>query len=556
MEGKSLKDLLPGQKACVTELSGEEHIKRRLQDMGLVRGTIVECIGKSPMGDPKAYLVRGTVIGLRDEDAQNIWTEGEQNDDKRKCIIALAGNPNVGKSTVFNQLTGMRQHTGNWPGKTVANARGFCTYDSREYEIVDIPGCYSLMAHSAEEEIARDFICFGDMDAVVVVCDATCLERNLNLVLQILEVTGNVVVCVNLMDEAKKKNIQIDLKQLEEQLKVPVIGTTARSKKGLDQIFDGVETVLKSRGRERKNPAILYPDYMEEGIETLHPAVEGYCKRQHLTVHARWLSIRLLDKSGGICDALETCLHCQIQEDDEIQENIRDIYAKWDSQGITEQIFQEDLSAAGVKRAEELCEHAVVFQKKSYAGKDRRLDGLFTSRMTGFPIMFLMLLGIFWITINGANYPSMLLNQVLSRVEEYLVQGCVRIGIPGFLYEPLVFGVYRVLAWVVSVMLPPMAIFFPLFTLLEDFGYLPRVAYNLDKCFHRCHACGKQALTMCMGFGCNAVGVTGCRIIDSKRERLIAMLTNNFVPCNGRFPPPYKGKQNCSSVLTMKKQPN
>lgn len=536
MEGNSLKDLRPGQKACVTELSGEDHIKRRLQDMGLVRGTFVECVGKSPMGDPKAYLVRGTVIGLRDEDAQHIWTDETNNKPKEKRVIALAGNPNVGKSTVFNQLTGMRQHTGNWPGKTVANARGFCTYDSQEYEIVDIPGCYSLMAHSAEEEIARDFICFGDLDAVVVVCDATCLERNLNLVLQILEVTEQVVVCVNLMDEAEKKNIQIDLKQLEEQLKVPVIGTTARSKKGLDQIFDGVDTVLNRKKQERKDPAVLYPDYIEEAVRTLYPLVEDYCQKKGLAVNRRWLSLRLLDKSGGICDAMENCLTCNICTEDSIQERIRDIYAKWDSQGITEQKFQEDLSAAGVKRAEVLCKRAVVFQKKSYARKDRKLDWLFTSKLTGFPIMFLMLLGIFWITINGANYPSVLLNQALTKAEGYLVQGCVVIGIPGFLYEPLIFGVYRVLAWVVSVMLPPMAIFFPLFTLLEDFGYLPRVAFNLDKCFHKCHACGKQALTMCMGFGCNAVGVTGCRIIDSPRERLIAMLTNNFVPCNGRFP--------------------
>ena len=374
------------------------------------------------------------------------------------------------------------------------------------------------------------------MDAVVVVCDATCLERNLNLVMQILEVTGNVVVCVNLMDEAKKKNIQIDLKQLEEQLKVPVIGTTARSKKGLDQIFKSVDAVLKCQDGEKNIPAILYPDYIEEAAGILLPAVRDYCQRQKLTINMRWLSIRLLDKSDGICDALETCLHCNIRKEEEIQQKICDIYRKWDSQGITEQIFQEDLSTAGVQRAEELCKHAVVFHQKSYAKKDRKLDWLFTSKRTGFPIMFLMLLGIFWITINGANYPSMILNQALSKVEGYLVQGCVWIGIPGFLYEPLVFGVYRVLAWVVSVMLPPMAIFFPLFTLLEDFGYLPRVAFNLDKCFHKCHACGKQALTMCMGFGCNAVGVTGCRIIDSPRERLIAMLTNNFVPCNGRFP--------------------
>ena len=160
-------------------------------------------------------------------------------------IIALAGNPNVGKSTVFNSLTGLNQHTGNWPGKTVASARGVCRYNGRNYVLVDIPGTYSLMPHSAEEEVARDFICFGRPDAVIVVCDATCLERNLNLVLQTIEITQNVVVCVNLMDEAKRKKIHIDLETLSKRLGVPVIGTVARKKRSLDR--------LCSRNRIRKN---------------------------------------------------------------------------------------------------------------------------------------------------------------------------------------------------------------------------------------------------------------------------------------------------------------
>ena len=180
-------------------------------------------------------------------------------------IIALAGNPNVGKSTVFNALTGMNQHTGNWPGKTVSNAQGCCKSEKHSYVLVDIPGTYSLMAHSAEEEVARNFICFGAPDAVAVVCDATCLERNMNLVLQTLEISSNVIVCVNLMDEARRKKISIDLKKLEERLGVPVIGVTARKKKSLKRLLEALDLACD---KKTVNAAyrVKYPEEIERAV--------------------------------------------------------------------------------------------------------------------------------------------------------------------------------------------------------------------------------------------------------------------------------------------------
>ena len=365
-------------------------------------------------------------------------------------IVALAGNPNVGKSTVFNTMTGLRQHTGNWPGKTVTNARGYAVYKEQGYIMVDIPGCYSLQSHSAEEEVARDFICSGVPDAVVVVCDALCLERNLKLVLQIMEQTENVVVCANLMDEAARKHIKLDLKELEKRLGVPVVGTAAR---------DGI------------------------GIEGIYRAINETVKK---------------------------AADCEHREGEE-----------------TNRIY---------KTPEEICTGVIEYEDKEYIMPDRKKDMIFTSKITGIPIMILMLFVMFWLTIIGANYPSELLHAAFSLLEEKLMLFFVWLGVPVTIREMVVYGMYRVVAWVVAVMLPPMAIFFPLFTILEDSGYLPRVAFNLDKCFKKCHACGKQALTMCMGLGCNAAGVTGCRIIDSPRERLIAVITNSFIPCNGRFP--------------------
>lgn len=381
---------------------------------------------------------------------------------KMKKVI-LAGNPNVGKSTVFNQLTGQHQHTGNWPGKTVAFAEGFSTYKETVYQITDVPGCYSLMSHSAEEEVARDCILKGDPDAVMVVCDATCLERNLNLVLQIKEIAPRVLLCVNLMDEARKKGIVIHLDILEQELSIPAVGIEARNAVGIEQMMETLDRITNEEKQETENTG----------------------------------------------------------------ENIED---------FIDDTYWEERTTAHVKEAERIAKLAVSYEKKDYLKKDRRLDSLFTSKRTGFPIMFLMLLLIFWITIVGANYPSQLLSNLLFAAGDKLEMFFQYINLSPELTGILVQGMYRVLAWVVSVMLPPMAIFFPLFTILEDFGYLPRVAYNLDKCFHCCRACGKQALTMMMGFGCNAAGVVGCRIIDSPRERLIAIITNSFVPCNGRFP--------------------
>ena len=365
-------------------------------------------------------------------------------------VIALAGNPNVGKSTLFNALSGLRQHTGNWPGKTVEVARGSCVHQGERLELVDLPGTYSLSARSPEEEIARAFLTGGEADAAVVVCDAVCLERNLILALQVMECIPHVVVCVNLLDEARDRGITVDLEALAKGLGVRVVGTSAAREEGLEELLEAAVTAAGE-------PPRPLPPAPADGMER-------------------------------------------------------------------------------VRRAEKLAGRAVSCRRADPMDRDRRLDRLLTSRLTGIPVMLALLGLVLWLTIAGANYPSAWLSAGLGQVEEWLSWLFHAMGAPAWLHDALVLGVFKVLAWVVSVMLPPMAIFFPLFTLLEDLGYLPRVAFLLDHAFQKARACGKQALTMCQGFGCNAVGVEGCRIIDSPRERLIAILTNSLVPCNGRFP--------------------
>lgn len=437
--------------------------------------------------------------------------------------IALAGNPNVGKSTLFNALTGMRQHTGNWPGKTVAEASGYYTYNGAVYSLTDLPGAYSLLAASEEEEIARDFICGGGADAVVVVCDATCLERNLALTLQILEAESHAAVCVNLLDEAEKKHISVDLKALESALGVPVVGAAFSSGRGVDDFCAAAERVCAGN-TGAKRARVEYPLIVERALGIMNGAAA--VAAAGTKTDPRWLSLRLLCGDAG--DAEKEFLKC---------EKLADALSRAEellgASGMTLPKLRDAVVCAVDARAAAIAE-ACSLSGAEPDKRDRAIDRVLTSRRFGIPMMLLMFGGILFLTVEGANVPSELLSRLL-----FSFTGPLR-SLLSFLPAPvcgaLVDGVWRTVAWVVSVMLPPMAIFFPLFTLLEDAGYLPRAAFNLDRFFAGAGAHGRQSLTMCMGLGCNACGVTGCRIIDSPREKLIAVLTNNFVPCNGRFP--------------------
>ena len=471
---------------------------------------------------------------------------------KNTYTVALAGNPNVGKSTIFNSLTGMHQHTGNWTGKTVANATGKSIINDKEFTFVDIPGTYSIMSNSEEEEIARDYICFGNPDATVIVVDSTCLERNLNLVYQIMEITDNIIVCVNLLDEAKKKKIKIDLKRLENLLGVPVVGTVARDKQTLENLKKTIYKVCEGEIKPHTK-TVRYEQEIEENLEKIVEALDTdslkneYSEKRKMATDIeveenkiskklyRWIAIKLIDGEEKILKSIQENLELNLGEQ-EIRQSVIEAKKNLKTREITSKNFKDKIVADIMKKAEETSKEVCTFENKNYRERDLKIDKILTSKIFGIPIMILFLGLIFWITIVGANYPSEWLFSVFNWLQDKLIYFANYIHCPIWLSDMLINGVYKTLTWIVAVMLPPMAIFFPLFTILEDLGYLPRIAFNMDGFFKKACCSGKQMITMCMGFGCNACGVTGCRIIDSPRERLIAILTNNFVPCNGRFP--------------------
>ncbi len=499
--------------------------------------------------------------------------------DRFDYVVALAGNPNTGKSTVFNAVTGLRQHTGNWPGKTVARAEGYFTVGGDRFKIVDLPGTYSLQAASTDEEIARDMLLFGQPDVTVIVVDATRLERNLNLTLQILEITPRVVVCLNLMDEARRHGIALDPDALEKQLGVPVVPASARSGEGMDALREAVRAMANGETATTPYRVPRFDGDIEALVRTVQDAVQATYPG---LPNSRWTALRLLNGDdrveAAVRDGEFSALANEQQRSNRSTPQVsKAVLGRIDAPSVTARIgpigASDDGSAVAVISSDEMTPDDVLsiasdarwqlapdfhdrIAQSMYAAAeqiagsaqldgirrvrfdvDRTLDRWLTSRRTGFPIMILLLGIIFWITIVGSNVPSAMLNTLLvENGHVWLNDVFVAVGSPEWLRGLLVDGVYLATAWVVAVMLPPMAIFFPLFTLLEDFGYLPRVAFNLDSLFQRVGAHGKQALTMCMGFGCNAAGVVATRVIDSPRERLVAIITNNFSLCNGRWP--------------------
>ena len=382
----------------------------------------------------------------------------------RSLTVALVGCPNVGKSTVFNALTGMKQKTGNWAGVTVSHTAGEFDTPAAHVTLIDLPGTYSLTATSPEEEVTSAYLRENKADCVLCVVDACSPERGLALALEVREIAENAMIVLNLIDEAEKRGVRIDASRLSALTGLRVIETAAREKRGIPQLKCAL-------------------------AELTHPCADcAGC--------ASCSSFGGSTSHAG-CSALEN------RQSDAV------------------------CSSDHATRAAHIVAECTSYTEDPTL-RDRAIDRGVCGKITAPIIMLALLSLVLWLTLMGSGYISDALSYCLGYLHGVISAGAHAV-LPSWLASVIVDGAVATAFRVIAVMLPPMAIFFPLFTLLEDLGYLPRVAFNLDRCFKRCDACGKQALTMCMGFGCNAAGVVGCRIIDSRRERLFGMLTNVFI---------------------------
>ncbi len=444
----------------------------------------------------------------------------------KEVRVALCGNPNVGKSTLFNSLTGKRRHTGNWSGKTVdvMSAR-VCTEDA-DFIFYDIPGTYSLISHSKEEEIAVEFLCLGKIDLCVYICDATAIFRSLPLLLQIKEAVGELIVCLNFLNEAQKHDIILNKQRLSELISCPVIALNARNKRSSAALVAYLQKYKKPPRTDLR--AIKYPPEIEKSASRISSIISEHTYRG---VSSYFVALRLLEGNFDIANRL-----FDKENDRRVSSAVLEEHKRLFEMGITGEKISDMIVGAIIERARLISDE--VLQEKREGSRYGRgiLDKILCGKFTAYPIMALFLALCFFITLRLASYPSAWLEQLFIFLNSHIFKALTQLGASEIFISALCNGILDTLFTVIAVMLPPMAIFFPMFSLLEEAGYLPRIAYNLDRPFAACHACGKQALTMCMGLGCNAVGVSESRIIDSERERLLAILTNSFVPCNGRFP--------------------
>jgi len=347
-------------------------------------------------------------------------------------VVALAGNPNTGKSTIFNRLTGLRQHTGNWPGKTILRAEGAFAYGDHRYKIIDLPGTYSLLSVSPDEEVARDFLLFGKPDVTVVVADATSLERNLNLVLQILQITDKVVVCLNLMDEADAHGIKIDVRQLSRELGVPVVPCVGREGKGIPELFIEIELVATGAVKFKPYKLRLKIPGLNDAITALLTELRRIYPE---LPNAEWIALRLLEGDRQIADAVVTGRIGMIYDEPDVEKS--DVKSQTDnlneksaaaSQEEAKRLvelaesfrwrlpynFHDRVTEAIYAESGKICSVTVIRDDKNYRLRwQQRLDRLLTSPLTGFPIMGLLFCLVLWITVVGANYPSELLSKLL-----------------------------------------------------------------------------------------------------------------------------------------------
>ena len=545
-----LSQIKPGDTVVVTKILGHGAFRKRVMEMGFVRGREVTSILNAPLQDPIKYKLMDYEVSLRRAEANLIEVEtlenwkkslhdpehltSEQHEDpshdeeqevrKDKIInVALIGNPNCGKTSLFNIVSGAHEHVGNYAGVTVGAKEGTMKYKGYKFNIVDLPGTYSLSAYSPEEVYVLKYLNQEMPDVIVNVVVASNLERNLYLTTELIDMNRSMVIDLNMYDELERSKAVLDYEQLGRLLGVPAVPTKASTGWGIDRLLDTIIEVYELRNKDMRHIHVKMRPELEKGVNRIKDIIKKDPTIQQ-RFSPRYLSIKMLEGDPGVekllsaADSYEEIKSARDQESDRIEKELKEDVAaaiSADKYGFIQGALGETLKGN------------ILHEEKT----TRIIDAIVTSRIFGFPIFLLVMFVMFWATFEIGSYPMEWIESLVSFISEtigtYMPDGPLK----DLLLDGIIGGVGAVI-----VFLPNILILYFFISMMEDTGYMARVAFIMDKVMHKMGLHGKSFIPLVMGFGCNVPAIMSTRIIESKSSRLITILINPFISCSARIP--------------------
>lgn len=543
-----LSELKPGQEAKIVKIVGHGAFRKRMIEMGFVKGREIKCLLQAPLNDPVKYSIMGYEVSLRrsearlvdiavdsDELSMNqhkpVTAENEPgfdpdpNHDSQHVInVVLIGNPNCGKTSLFNIASGAREHVGNYSGVTIDAKSGVFHHNGYHFNIVDLPGTYSLTSYSPEELYVRKYLREHTPDVIINVVDASNLERNLYLTTELIDMNRPMVIALNMFDELEHSGAKLRYRELGEMIGVPVVPTTARTGRGVNRLFDTVIDVFEDRERAVRHVHIVLSRELEDAVKTLNAMLknDGYIPP---LFSARYMAVKLLERDREIEDIVAASpdvgkiLACR----DNLLSKLADDYPGED---ITSLIADEKYGFISGALAE-----TFISGSHETARTTHLIDSIVTNRLFGFPVFICIMTFIFWATFSIGQYPMDWIESAVAWLGDIVGKTMADGPLKDLIAEGIIGGVGGVI-----VFLPNILILYLCISFMEDSGYMSRAAFIMDKVMHRMGIHGKSFIPLVMGFGCNVPAIMASRAIESRSSRLITILINPFMSCSARLP--------------------
>lgn len=543
---RTLSQLKPGEKGIIIKIHGHGAFRKRVMEMGFVRGREVTMILNAPLQDPIKFSLMGYEISLRRAEAELIeicstgeWDEDENikkagrqsnsgddsNNTRRDKIIniALIGNPNCGKTSIFNFVSGAHEHVGNYAGVTVGAKEGTMNYKGYRFNVVDLPGTYSQSAYSPEELYVMRYLREETPDVIVNVVVASNLERNMYLTTELIDMNRSMVICLNMFDELKRSNANLDYDALGKMLGVPIVPTIASTGWGIDKLLDTIIEIYEMKNQDVRHIHVRLSPPIEAAVKELN---DSFKKDSSISQHfsPRFLAIKFLEGDPEV----ESQLHDNPNYDKwvEIRRNVENTVHKDMNEDLAEAISADKYGFIQGALRETLVGNTAQEEKTT-----KIIDSFVTNKLFGFPIFLLVMWLTFWATFEIGSYPMEWIESLVSWISGIVGRFMQEGPLKDMLLDGIIGGVGGVI-----VFLPNILILYFFISFMEDSGYMARVAFIMDKLMHKMGLHGKSFIPLIMGFGCNVPAIMSTRIIESRSSRLITILINPFMSCSARIP--------------------